>query len=115
MDELDGAKRMDCLHLHVWEDDGGPAPHASADASACGATDPSGSALLTTVAAKTPVPLLNLAAAPLSAATPNGEGRRDYRYSNLSARWPNRKAAVTGTASATTQLSLVEAPEGPSE
>jgi|GraSoi_2013_60cm_1033757.scaffolds.fasta_scaffold40998_2 hypothetical protein len=117
MDVLESAKRLDCLHLHVWEDDGGPAPHASAhasaDASASGATDLSGSALVTTVAAKTPVALLNLAAAPLSAAAPNGEGRREYRYSNLSARWPNRKAAVTGTASATTQLSRDEAPEDP--
>jgi hypothetical protein len=55
MDELESAKRLDCLRLHVWEDDGGPAPHASASA----ATDPSRSTLLTTVAAKTPVPLLD--------------------------------------------------------
>ena len=74
MDELESAKRLDCLRLHVWEDDGGPAPHASADASASGATDPSGSALVTTAAAKTPVALLDPAAAPLSAAAPNGEG-----------------------------------------
>jgi hypothetical protein len=74
MDELESAKRLDCLHLHVWEDDGGPAPHVSADASASGASDPTASALLTTVAAKTPVPLLNLATAPLSATAPNGEG-----------------------------------------
>lgn len=78
MDELESATRLDCLRLHVWEDDGGPAPHAfadaSADASASGATDPSGSALLTTAAAKTPVALLDQAAAPLSAAAPNGEG-----------------------------------------
>ena len=59
MDELESAKRLDCLRLHVWEDDGGPAPRASADASASAATDPSRSTLLTTVAAKTPVPLLD--------------------------------------------------------
>jgi len=86
MDELESAMRLDCLHLHVWEDDGGPAPHASADASASGATYPSALALLTTAAAKTPVALLNPAAAPLSATAPNGEGRRVYRYSNLPAR-----------------------------
>jgi hypothetical protein len=70
MDELESAKRVDWLHLHMWEDDGGTVPHASADASTSGATDPSGSALLTTAATKNPVPLLNPATAPLSATAP---------------------------------------------
>lgn len=69
MDDVHSPTHVDCLHLHMWEDDGGLAT----DASASGVTSPSVSEFLTTVAAKTPVALLDPTAAPMSAAAPNGE------------------------------------------
>lgn len=66
MDDVTSTQRLDYLLMQLWEDDGGLAP----DASASGVTSPSVPEVFTTVAAKTPVTLLDPAAAPLCSVAP---------------------------------------------